>query len=109
VIRPGIPTPQVVYLTAVPSRTQIHSLPPPSHAVETAAIRPEKLGSEDRHRPVTAKLRNASNKAEPTDAILTVMAEIFEDDEWPIRPAAEQRMIKTQGLYLSIDVIGPES
>src|SRR6185312_7607395 len=69
----------------------------------------EKLGSEHRDRLVTAKLRYSADKIEAADAILPVMPEVVEDNEWAVGPATQKRMIKSQILYDCIDVIGPQS
>src|SRR5438067_9896833 len=68
----------------------------------------EELRGEDRHRVVTAKLRDASDEVDTADAILAVMPEIVEDDERPIGPATEHGMVETQRLDHRVEVISPQ-
>jgi hypothetical protein len=49
----------------------------------------EKLRSEDRDRVVAAKLRNGTDKIETADAILAIMPEVVEDNEWAVRPTTQ--------------------
>ena len=44
----------------------------------------EKLGREDRHRRLSAKLGNGTDQVDTANGILTIVPNIVEDYEWPI-------------------------
>ena len=78
------------------------------HPSQKAWHKAQELGSDDGHRRVAAKLRNAADKVDAGNPVLAVMPEIVQDDQRAARPAAQDRAIKVESVYDRTDIIGPQ-
>ena len=67
----------------------------------------EELGAEDRQRLLAAQVGDGADEVNAADALLAVVPEIVEDHKWPIGPAAEHGIHKTQRPYHRVEVISP--
>src|SRR5215216_3682795 len=75
---------------------------------EEARHEREEFRREHRHGRFAAKLGDPTDEVDAANRVLAVVTDVVEDDQWAVRPAAEDRLIEVKLTDCDGDIVRPE-